>query len=194
MIDYTVLGPAELMAHIRAHIDEVRTRYAPLAQDQLRWRPSPENWSVGQCLQHLVVMDSLYLATLEAAIADARRRGLTDDGPYKGGLFGRWFTSQVGPQLTRKMKAPAKIAPGEAPGVPGDIAATFIAIQTRLLAAIEGASGIDLHRTRITSPVSAIVRLRAIDAMRSVVAHDRRHLNQAQRVVEAPDFPPQSRR
>jgi len=189
MTKYHTLNVDELASHLRADLDEVQRLYVPLRHDQLCWRPSSARWSVGQCLHHLVVTDNRYLERFGPSLEKARRRGLRHDGPHKGGPFGRWFTGQVGPRIKLKLKAPRSIAPSASPEIPADIADVFLQNSRRLLAFIDESRGFDLHRARIGSPVAPIVRLRVIDALRAVVAHDRRHLNQARVVTQEPGFP-----
>ena len=49
--------------------------------------------------------------------------------------------------------------------------------------------GADLRGTIVTSPVSPLVTYSLLDAYRIMVAHGRRHFEQAQRVTEAAGFP-----
>ena len=190
MVRYELLDCAALADLVRRDLDEVESRYAPLLPNQLRWSPAPTRWCVGQCLHHLVVTDTGYLDRLEPALAGARARGLYGPGPYKGGAMGRWFAVQVGPVVARRAKAPRSLAPAPPAAVPVDVVEGFLRRGRRLLEVIDASQGLDLDVVRIGFPLAPIIRLRVIDALRGVVAHDRRHLNQAGRVVEDPDFPP----
>jgi hypothetical protein len=183
MIRYDRLTPDELVTHVLAGIEEVEKLYLPLGRDQLNWRPAPGRWSIAQCLHHLVVTDALYLHRLRRRAEQARRKQLLNDGPYDGGAVGRWFTSHVGPRITMRMKAPPSIAPHESPAIRGDVVAAFIANERLLISLIDDSRGLDLNRARIGWPVAPFVRLRMIDAFRALVAHDRRHLDQARRVM-----------
>ena len=51
------------------------------------------------------------------------------------------------------------------------------------------AGGPDFSRTVVTSPVVGFVTYSMRDACRLVVAHNRRHFEQARRVTEAAGFP-----
>ncbi|HEX8853888.1 MAG TPA: hypothetical protein VF754_10400, partial [Pyrinomonadaceae bacterium] len=54
---------------------------------------------------------------------------------------------------------------------------------------LRAAGGVDTRRTVVTSPISGFVTYRFGDACRIVVAHERRHLEQARRVTREPGFP-----
>jgi DinB superfamily len=189
MVRYELLDCEALADHVRRDLAEVESRFAPLLPDQLRWSPAPSRWCVGQCLHHLVVCDAGYLDRLEPALARARARGLRGSGPYTGGLVGRWFAAQVGPFVARRAKAPRSLTPAQSADVPEDVVDAFLRRGRRLLDVIDATEGLDLDAIRIGFPLAPIMRLRVIDALRGVVAHDRRHLNQACRVAEEPAFP-----
>jgi len=52
---------------------------------QYSWRPAPGRWSMAQCLAHIVVGDDVYFPSLEVCIAEARKKGLTGNGPFHHG-------------------------------------------------------------------------------------------------------------
>ena len=45
----------------------------PLTDAQFTWSPSPDVWSVGQCIEHLNVTARAYLPALDEGIASAIR-------------------------------------------------------------------------------------------------------------------------
>jgi hypothetical protein len=49
--------------------------------------------------------------------------------------------------------------------------------------------GADLRRTVVTSPVSPVATYSLLDAYRIVVAHERKHFEQARRVARSAGFP-----
>ena len=40
--------------------EKVRSEFSNISLEQLNWKPSPESWSMGQCLEHLVISDGSY--------------------------------------------------------------------------------------------------------------------------------------
>jgi hypothetical protein len=162
MADYTQLTPSELATEVQAHLDEVLRDYSVINERQLNWTVHPDRWSIGQCLDHLVVMDRRYLDRLVPAVAGARARRRLGTGPYPGSAFGRWFTRQVGPMATPKT-APAQVAPSQSEGVPADVADRFMRNERDLLALLEDARVDDMHRVLIGSPIDRVFRVRGID-------------------------------
>src|SRR5262245_8019435 len=77
---------------------------------QLNWKPSPEAWSVGQCLEHLCLANEVYAEPMAKAL-DGRRTGPVDE--IIPGWFGRWFIRKyIEPNTQRaRARAPRKAAP-----------------------------------------------------------------------------------
>ena len=51
----------------------------PLTPEQLNWKPAPEKWSVGQCLEHLAISTEVYLGPIADALAGPPLGAVTYD-------------------------------------------------------------------------------------------------------------------
>ena len=183
-------------------IDSFRTQFdqlaaeadalvAPLSDQQLMWRPSPDSWSVAQCLDHLNVSARLYLPMLDEGIADAIRRGLYAPGPYRYNWVGRFLVHVFGPTTRRRVKTTASFQPP--PGrTRHEIMAAFRAYQVQYIDRLRQANGLDLARARTSSPLARWLRMPLGSAFALMIAHERRHLAQARRVIQATGFPPKA--
>jgi hypothetical protein len=161
---------------------------SPLTDDQFVWQPSPGSWSIAQCLDHLNSAAREYLPALDEAIADAIRRGLYNPGPYTYNWIGRAMVWVVSPTTKLRAKAPKAFLPP--PNRPRrDIMAAFRAYQVQFTDRLRQANGLDLARARVTSPVARWIRMPLGSGFEMMVAHERRHLAQARRVIAAPAFP-----
>ena len=185
-------------------IDELRRQFerisadadalvAPLTDEQFAWQPAPDAWSVSQCLDHLNATARQYLPALDDGIAEAVRRGLYsarshDAGPYRYNWVGRLMVYVVQPTTRIRAKAPKAFRPE-----PGrsrhDVVAAFGAYQVQYVDRLHQASGLDLARARIVSPVARWLRLPLGSGFAVILAHERRHLAQARRVLSAEGFP-----
>src|SRR2546429_2934737 len=86
---------------------------ADLTEAQLNWKPSPEQWSIAQCLEHLVVATKGFEKYFTAALEQAREsRKVTIPPKYKPSLVGGWLAKQVSPEAARKLPAPKIFRPG----------------------------------------------------------------------------------
>lgn len=166
---------------------------APLTDEQFAWQPAPDVWSVSQCLDHLNATARQYLPALDAGIAEAVRRGLYsarphDAGPYSYNWIGRLMVYIVQPTTRLRAKAPKAFRPE-----PGrsrhDVVAAFRAYQVQYVDRLHQANGLDLARARIVSPVARWLRLPLGSGFAVILAHERRHLAQARRVLSAEGFP-----
>lgn len=177
------------MAAIRA---DAAAQTADLTEAQFHWRPEPGVWSAAQIADHLATSGALYLERVERAVGDARARGQRDRGDWKPSLVGRLMVSSMEPPPKRKFKAPRVFRPAEGAGeVDGAAAlAAWSAVHARAEECIRSAAGVDLRRARVVSPVSRFVRMNAGDAIRLVLAHERRHLWQLRRLLGHAGFPP----
>ena len=161
---------------------------AGLSEAQFSWHPAPDRWSVAQCIDHLNATAREYLPRLDDGIAEAIRRGLYRPGPYTYMWTGRLLVYLSGPDSGVRAKAPkAFIPPPNRPRQ--EIMAAFRAYQVQYIDRLRQANGLDLARARVRSPVTRLIRMPLGSAFAMTVAHERRHLAQAQRVLTAPGFP-----
>lgn len=161
---------------------------APLSDIQFQWQPPAGGWSIAQCLDHLNVTARLYLPRLDQAIADAIRRGVYGEGPFRYALLGRWLTKSQEPPARMRFKAPKVMHPPSG-RTREEIVAAFRAYQVQFIDRLRQANGLDLARARVSSPAATWIRFSLGSGFAAMAAHERRHLWQARRVSEHPDFP-----
>jgi hypothetical protein len=167
---------------------DAETLVLPLTDAQVAWQPSPESWSVAQCLEHLNATARAYLPKLDDAIAEAIRRGLYGSGPFRYSLVGRWMTRAQGPPAKFKVRAPKAFQPSSTRSR-GEIMAAFGAYQVQYIDRLRQANGLDLGRARVSSPPFPWLRFSLGSGFALMAAHERRHLWQAANVVAHPVFP-----
>jgi hypothetical protein len=167
---------------------EAEALVLPLTDEQFRWQPAPGAWSIAQCIEHLNVTARMYLPSLDEAIADAIRRGLYASGPFTYNWVGRFVVRSMEPPARVKMKTPETFAPAESRRRQ-EIMAAFRAYQVQFIDRLRQSNGLDLARARVKSPASRWLRLPLGSVFDLVLAHERRHLWQAQRVTAAEGFP-----
>ncbi len=182
-----------LLLRLRGDLDaitrETRALVADLSNPQLTWRPGARRWSVAHCFAHLVAIGEVYHPRFAKAIERTRAAGATRNGnlrPFRPSLVGRVFLFLSGPSPIR-VPAPPRLRPLAEAEVEGP--AKFLAQQAELLTILEAADGLDLTRERVGSPVTRRLRLTLGEGLSMIVGHQRRHLEQARRVVEDAKFP-----
>jgi DinB superfamily len=175
-----------LVEELGAITSDTRRAFGSLSAARLDWKPAPERWSVGQCFEHLIKTNEKFLPALERVNSGEHRATLWQRVSPLSGFFGRLVLR--GLASGRKVKASAAISP-TASGVGGDIVERFAAHQGEVASLLGAARAEDLKRTVVTSPVAAFVTYTLFDACRIMVAHERRHFEQARRVTETEGFP-----
>ena len=161
-------------------------------------KPSPRGWSVGQCLDHLVVSGGKILDRLEPAIGQARAEGRLASAkaaaePVRFGWFDRMFIAGTAPG--KAGAAPrVKVATKDPfdPGEPAEngrtregILADFLALQDRLDDAARAADGLDLKRIKVASVIAAWAKVSLGGWFIAIAGHQERHLDQARRARAA---------
>jgi hypothetical protein len=158
-----------------------------LSEEQLHWSPRPEEWSVSQCLEHLVLTSEVYRPRLVTALG-TNGAAPRSERPVRPGVFGGWLIALAGPGAKHRLPCPRALAPCPQPddGALG----RFVTCQRQWIALIEQADGLDLNRITVESPVSRMLTLSLGEALALVTGHGRRHLEQARRIRGDAAFPP----
>ncbi len=177
-----------LLDELGAVTEDARRVFGRLSAAQLNWKPSPERWSVGQCFDHLIRTNRTFFADMEKIAAGTHKASLWGRVSPLSGFFGRLILKALDPEKGRKTKAPRVFHPASS-DVAADIIERFAGHQRELVERMRATAGVDLARTIVTSPVTAVATYSLLDAYRIVVAHERKHFEQARRVTGAEGFP-----
>lgn len=177
-------------------VDDFRRQFEQIAADatalagamndeQFNWSPAPGRWSIAQCIEHLNAAARAYLPMMDEGIADAIRKGQYGEGPFRYNLIGRLFARSQEPPPRLKTKAPKIFQPPLRRGRQETMAA-FGAYQVQYIDRLRQANGLDLARGRVRSPAAyGWIRMPLGSAFALTTGHERRHLWQARRVLEA---------
>ena len=160
-------------------------RLAASADDRtFATKPAPAAWSAAECLAHLTITSRSMLPEIDRAIGSEASRHWPDDRPYRMSFLGALLRWSLDPPYRMKMPTTAPFVPANVP--PRDVVlAEFMAEQDAAAATIARAQGHDLGRLRVTSPFNARVKYNVYAALRILLAHERRHLLQAERALGA---------
>ena len=161
---------------------EVNTLCADLTPEQFAQRPLSGGWSVQECLDHLNVMGALYVEKLGPVIENSRARGERGTKPLRYGLLGGLFIRSQEPPVRLRVKTFKVFRPAQTPNEPA--LPTFLALQERVRDLLVCSEGLPLTKLRLTSPASKWLKMSVFEAFGLLLAHERRHLWQAQQVRE----------
>jgi uncharacterized damage-inducible protein DinB len=167
----------------RAETERLRDTLTPA---QLTWHPESGVWSVADCFEHLRKIDKAYARELPEAL----NRAESGEAPYRPGLLARWFIRFVSPESTFKLKTPKATRPAPSAEAAGSEALDrFLTQQAEIIECIRKADGKDINTGKFGSPLASILKFSVGEALTMLVRHDQRHLGQARRLTERPDFP-----
>jgi hypothetical protein len=157
-----------------------------LNAEQLNWKPRPDAWSVGQCLEHLRITNEVYLPAISLALEGRQR--VKVQGVNLSWLS-RWFIRNYiapNPQGTRA-RAPKKIEPGKE--VQPLILQAFLWSNEAARKLVRRASQFDVNRIRFKNPFIPLLRFTVGTGLEIVTQHQSRHLLQAEGVRFCSNFP-----
>ena len=180
------------LSEVIAEAEQVRSAanaaFGALSSDQISWKPSPSEWSIAQCLEHLMLMNQPYFPQIEILLAGRRKASLWERVPLLPAFFGRLVLAAVQPGSKQKVKTRPAFAPVSSHTDIG-ILTRFSTHQGDLIRLMKATAELPIEKIIITSVVSPVVTYSLLDAYRILVAHERRHLQQAERVMRAQGFP-----
>ncbi|MEO6590558.1 MAG: hypothetical protein ABIP06_14780, partial [Pyrinomonadaceae bacterium] len=98
------------------------------------------------------------------------------------GFFGNFLLNYLNNDA-KKIKAPSEkiVPPSE---IAPEIISQFIAHQSKIIKTIESLENTDLTKSVITSPFAKIMTYRLDKTFEIAVAHEKRHIRQAERVLK----------
>lgn len=167
--------------------DDTRATFGGLTAEQLNWKPAEKGWSVGQCVEHIIRTNEQFYPEFEKLANGTRRNSFFENYSPLTGFFGRFLIKAVS-EDSKKARAPSKmiVPPSE---VAGDVIQRFASHIDEVNRKVESCAVADRHKTVVTSPFLAVFTYTLDDAYTVLVEHARRHVRQANRVIEAPGFP-----
>ena len=177
-----------LVSAANAITDETRAGFGELTAPQLNWKPSPEQWSVAQCFEHLVTANEAFFPIFEKVLSGAKKNTFWESLPWLPAFWGKMLIKAVAPESNRKLKAPKIFHPSSS-GVDAAIIRRFIDQQNQVIKYMKATEDFDLEKIKISSPVTNLITYSLMDAYRIIINHEKRHLLQAMRVSEADGFP-----
>ena len=155
---------------------------------QLTWQPGAgERWSILECLDHLVLTTGLLLSAMEPAIGDARSGA--DSALFRtAGFLSTKVVRDAEPPPRNKLWAPPKLAPRPTLH-PEGILPEFLKTMDRVSVLVTASAAKDLNSVRFRAPLVPLLRFTVASGFLLIAAHSRRHLWQADQVIQDPDFP-----
>ena len=169
----------DLIEKTRENLNQLE-KFKQLSLKELNQKSKPESWSILECVAHLNIYGDFYLPEIEKQLHQTKHKS---GEVFKSGFLGNYFVKLMEPKATsKKMKTMKKFDPL---GSQLDKATleVFKNQQLKLLDLLSKSSNINLSKTKTAISISKLIKLRLGDTLRFVVAHNERHLLQAERLL-----------
>ena len=187
-MDFTALSLAELTTGFEDVARETHDVFGSLTPRQLNWRPDATRWSVGQCFDHLLIINGLMLGATRNTLNGVAPRTLWQRLPFMPGVVGRMMVRSQSPQAERRFTAPPMARPTTSDISP-EVVDRFVQQQHDTGVWLRSVDESVASRTVMTSPFVKVITYSVLDGCRLMLAHDRRHFEQARRVMLSREFP-----
>ena len=177
---------SQLQEQTESFLNKAVSEWQMMRHSQFGFKASPEQWSAAQCLEHLNSYGDFYLPEMERAIKKAKEKGYAPTIHFKSGWLGNYFTKLMLPgqdgSIGKKMSSPKNHYPAGNADSHKTIA-TFIEQQEKLLQLLESAKEVDLNKATCAISISKLVKLKLGDTFQFYIAHQHRHILQAERQI-----------
>ena len=164
-------------------ISFTQEHFKPLSKEQLLKRSSPEKWSIGECLQHLVKYGEFYLTVMEEQLA--KENNSQPAVIFKTGFLGNKFAEMLRYKESgmKTMKSP-NIEFLTFTGVEEHIVDIFLAQQLKHLKILEQTKSLNLEKVKVPVALTKLIKTKIGDTLRFTIYHNQRHFIQAKKVLE----------
>jgi DinB superfamily len=155
-----------------------------LTLEQLCQRPDPSSWSIAECLTHLNLTAAIIQPKVAAAIERGKKEKITNQGPFSPGPLGRLLIWIAEPPPKFRIRAPKSIVPKIDHGNPAEVVAEFMRVQDEWERLSRDSEGLNQNRLKVPSIAPGLPALRLAAQFPWMMAHQRRHLLQAEKVKQ----------
>jgi hypothetical protein len=158
-------------------------RVATAVGDDWETRPAPKRWSVAECIDHLNATSRAYLPVLRDAVARGRTHGRPPRETYRRDLIGWLLCSSLEPPARMRFTTSPRFVP-EVIRDRDVVLADFDRWQRDLIALLDDVANVDASAVKVASVFNDRIRYTLYSAYRILAVHERRHLWQAERVLQ----------
>lgn len=163
-------------------------KFGDLNLIQLNWKPAPDQWSIGQCLDHLIVSNGKYLPVLLTIIEGKNKPSFWEKNNPLSNYTGKQMIKTLGKNVVKKYKSPRLFIPSEST-INQNIVSDFKNHQYEIFQLFLELEKEKYKHIVVTSPVASLITLKLHDLIELIIVHEERHINQALRVKNNINFP-----
>tara|TARA_R110002051_G_scaffold262306_2_gene322218 strand:+ start:5408 stop:5962 length:555 start_codon:yes stop_codon:yes gene_type:complete len=180
MVITTVDLEADLIERTRVNLNKVE-KIKTLSKKEIEFKENSDKWSALECIAHLNLYADFYNPVIKKSIENSNTK---PNEKFKSGMIGNYFVKTIEPKKKlNKMKTPKDKDPSNLSFDLNQIE-KFISQQKEFLEFIELSKNIDLTKTKTAISLTKLFKMRLGDTFRFLVAHNERHLMQAENAIK----------
>lgn len=168
-------------------IDIVKSEFSKLSSDQLNTKPAADKWSISECLAHLNLTLNIYIPQMKKVVEHKESYGIQKEN-FSYSAIGKLAVKSMQPKADNvigfKMKTFKRLNPERSAIDAQTTMSEFLAFQNQTIEIIHGLKNTSLTKPKIVTTVGPILKMGIGDALHFMVAHNQRHIVQAQKVFK----------
>jgi hypothetical protein len=166
----------------------LNTDLSGLSDQQFNWKPAADSWSIAQCILHLVKTNKSYLGIYEKFATGTYERTWWEKVGLFNSFWAKFFINGTDPNNVRKWKAPAVVQPTQS-HIAQTISEKLLEQNGKFLGYYEKLGNSEHASLVISSPLASVITYPLSTTFEVISLHELRHLQQALRVKNNPQFP-----
>jgi lysine/ornithine N-monooxygenase len=163
----------------------VERKFIALHWDKLNRKPTTNSWSAAECFQHLNYTNGEYLKRFNEIIKKNQlndETSITFSYSFAHSFWGKLIMYFVNPKTKMKSKTTKPFNPTYSK-VETDVIQKYLFQHDQLFRIVSEMKNLDLRKLKLPSPINARIKYNLGDAIRIIILHDRRHIQQAERAI-----------
>ena len=168
-------------------IDIVKSEFLNLNPRLFNSKPADKKWSIAECFQHLNLTLDVYIPQM-IEIVHQKDRYIGKTKYFKHSIFRKIAVKSVTPKpdkrIPLRMKTFSKLDPKFSTGDKNEILGQFLKFQQHILETVHGIQEMSLTNPKIITAARPILKMGIGDALHFMIAHNQRHILQAQNVLK----------
>ena len=165
----------------------IKNEFEILDQKLFNTAPGSKKWSVAECIQHLNLTLKIYVPQLVSGVQN-KHQFIGQKENFTPSFIGKLAVNSMAPkennEIPRKMKTFKILKPKELEYNKQEVLDIFLGYQNDIISIIEGTDNMNLEKPKIVTAAGSILKMRFGDALHFMVAHNQRHVLQAQNVLK----------
>lgn len=170
--------------NISAEVKNLAENFSRLSYNQINWKPSDSQWSIGECIEHLIRTNVKYIPAYEKFNSAG---GGNKNLEFKHTLTGKFVLKSIMPDNRKKYKTSSSFDPAGSK-IKETIVKDFLEQNNKILELSKKIDSSNL-KEKISSPFNKLIKYSIGDSLLIIANHNLRHLRQAKRVMQNENFP-----